>query len=494
LAVSTPSKFIPMEFLQRLPQRAGKIKFPDFSPSFDGLWQKMFRLLEKIKTIGLLEKMDDYERRKLGIFNQLNFLQLLTGIIMPFVGWWRTDTLPTSIWITACLPAITSALILYLNYKQKHEAALLSYFVLYPFLTCVVYLKGLNSGIELSFIFYGILSVFFLKDMGYMLFSVAWSMINFFILAVVLKFYRYHLGALDRPLYMFNQLMAVALIFYGLYLIKKENAGYQRMILSKNRTLHKVNLEIQEQNIEIAEKAGLLKSQAAELTELNSLKNKLLSVIAHDLKAPMYALRNLFNDTQKYDIPGDELKKMLPEVVKDLNYTVGLMDNLLQWAKSQMNAEAIKTGTIDITKLISEVLQILRLQAETKKIYIEAKLSSPVFVFADKDMINLVLRNLISNAIKFTPEQGRISIGATELPSFVEIFIQDTGTGLTSEALERINRNDFYATKGTASESGTGLGLMLCKEFLNRNGGQMHIESEPGKGSIFSFTLPKPCN
>jgi signal transduction histidine kinase len=413
---------------------------------------------------------------------------------MPLVGWWRTDALPVTIWLIACLPAVTSTLILYLNYKQKHEAALLSYFILYPFLTCIVYLKSINPGIELSFIFYGILSVFFLKDMGYMLFSVAWSMINFFILAVVLKFYRYHLGTLDRPLYIFNQVMAVALIFYGLYLIKKENAGYQKKILNKNRALHKVNLEIQKQNIEIAEKAGLLKSQAAELTELNSLRNKLLSVIAHDLKAPMYALRNLFNDSQKYDVPGNELKKMLPEVVKDLNYTVGLMENLLQWAKSQMHAEATKTGTVDINKSITEVLQILRLQAEAKKICIDNKVTEPVFVFADKDMINLVLRNLLSNAIKFTPEHGSITVGATELSSFVEIFVQDTGMGLTSEAIEKISRNDFFTTKGTASESGTGLGLMLCKEFLNRNEGQMHIESEPGKGSIFSFTLPKPCN
>ena len=483
-----------MEFLQRWPQRSGKFKIPDLPQYFELFWLKNLHFLEKIKTIGFLKTMDDYEKRKLGIFNQLNFLQLLTGLIMPFFGWLHNDTLSVGIWLTACLPAVTSVLILYLNHIRKYEASLFSYFILYPFLTCVVYLNGINPGIELSFIFYGILSVFFLKDMGYMLFSVAWSMINFFILAVVLKHFRYHLGTIDRPLYMFNHLLAIGFIFYGLYLIKKENAGYQLRILSKNRALHKVNLEVQKRNNEIAEKATLLKTQAAELSELNSLKSKLLSVIAHDLKAPMYALRNLFNDTQKYDVPGDELKKMLPEVVNDLNYTVGLMENLLQWAKSQMQAEAIKTGTVDVTKMINEVLQLLRLQAEAKKIYIEPKVSNPVFVFADKDMINLVLRNLLSNAIKFTPENGHISVGANELSSFVEIFVQDNGTGLSTEALEKINGNDFYTTKGTASESGTGLGLMLCKEFLNRNGGQMHIESQPGKGSTFSFTLPKPCN
>jgi signal transduction histidine kinase len=328
--------------------------------------------------------------------------------------------------------------VLYLNHTHKYEAALFSYFILYPFLTCVVYLNGINTGVELFFIFYGILSVFFLKDMGYMLFSVAWSMINFFILAVVLKHFRYDIGILDRPLYMFNQLLAIAFIFYGLYLIKKENAGYQLRILKKNKALHKVNLEVQKRNTEIAEKATLLKTQAAELSELNSLKSKLFSVISHDLKAPMYALRNLFNDTQKYNVPAEELKKMLPEVVKDLNYTVGLMENLLQWAKSQMQAEAIKTGTVDVTKLINEVLQLLRLQAETKKIYIEPKTTAPVFVSGDVEMINLVLRNLLTNAIKFTPENGHISVGANELSSFVEIYVQDTCMGLSQESLKKI--------------------------------------------------------
>jgi signal transduction histidine kinase len=481
-----------MEVLERLPQRHGKLKPPDLVQSFKLFWHKNLLLLEKVKNLGFSKTMDDYEKRKLGIFNQLNFLQLLTGIIIPMVGAWRNSNLPFTVWTTACLPAITSILILYLNNKQKYLAALFSYFLLYPFLTCVVYLKGINPGIELSFIFYGILSVFFLKDIGYMLFSVAWSMINFFILAVVLKHFRYHLEVFDQPLYMFNQILAISFIFYGLYLIKKENAGYQLRILSKNQALNKVNLEVQKRNTEIAEKAALLNTQAAELSELNSLKSKLFSVIAHDLKAPMYALRNLFNDTQTYNLPADDLKKMLPEVVKDLNYTVGLMENLLQWAKSQMQAEAIKTGKVDVSKLIGEVLQLLRLQADAKKIYIEPKITTPVFVSADKDMINLVLRNLLSNAIKFTPENGQISVGANELSSFVEIYVQDNGMGLSSEALQKINKNDFYTTKGTASESGTGLGLMLCKEFLSRNGGQMHIESEVGKGSIFSFTLPRP--
>jgi signal transduction histidine kinase len=107
-------------------------------------------------------------------------------------------------------------------------------------------------------------------------------------------------------------------------------------------------------------------------------------------------------------------------------------------------------------------------------------------------MINLVLRNLISNAIKFTPHGGHISIGTGELSSFTEVYVQDSGAGISSVQMDKINGQEFYSTNGTAQEQGTGLGLMLCKEFLVKNGGKLRIESEQGKGSTFSFTLPLP--
>jgi signal transduction histidine kinase len=175
----------------------------------------------------------------------------------------------------------------------------------------------------------------------------------------------------------------------------------------------------------------------------------------------------------------------------DLNYTIGLMENLLQWSKTQMQSAMVRPEELDISKMINDVIQLMRLQAEAKQIYIDNKNSEPVIAIADKDMVNVVLRNILSNAIKFTPLQGSIEIGVNEFNSFVEVYVQDSGAGISREAMKKIHENNFYTTKGTASEAGTGLGLMLCKEFLAKNGGQMHIESELGKGSIFSFTLPR---
>lgn len=458
------------------------------------LRQHLSQFLQYIRDIGIAEKMDDYERRKLNVFNLLNFFQLLTGILIPMIGLMHSDHLPISVWLLTCLPSSLSVAVLAFNHKQHYQAALLSYFILYPFFTGFVYLQGINSGVELHFILYGVLAVFFLQDMGYMLFTIALTMVNYFVLSVVLKDFVYEVKHENRMLYFFNHLIALGFIFYGLFLIKKENTGYQFRILSKQRALHKKNLQIQKQKELITEKAQELQVQKTELTELNALKTKLFSIISHDLKTPMYALRNLFRNMHQQNMPAEDMKRLVPDVLMDLNYTIGLMENLLQWSKSQMEASTVRPETLDISRMIIDSLHLMRLQAEAKQIDIRTACPGDIFAHADRDMVNLVLRNLLSNAIKFTPQQGSIEVGAHEHEGFVEIYVQDSGMGISSQALRKINESNFYSTNGTASESGTGLGLMLCKEFLFRNGGQMHIESEPGKGSIFSFTLPKQAH
>jgi two-component system sensor histidine kinase/response regulator len=471
-----------------LQQKIRTNKPGEFAPTFRG---RLLQSLQIIKSIGIVENMDDYERRKLSIFNQLNFFQLIIGVVIPLLGLLHKDQLPLSAWMLACLPSTISVGVLVFNYLKKYETAQLTYFILYPFFTGFVYLKGMSAGVELHFILYGVLAVFFLQDMGYMFFTIALSMVNYFILAVVLKDFQFEVRHENIFLYFLNHLLALGFIFYGLFLIKKENTSYQYRLISKQRALHRKNIQIIKQKEVITEKARLLEEQTNELAELNSLKTKLFSVIAHDLRSPMYALRNLFRNMHQQNLPAEEMKMMVPDVLMDLNYTIGLMENLLQWSKTQMQSSAARPEELDISGTVKEVVQLLHLQAEAKQIYIENKNNQPVYVVADKDMINLVLRNLLSNAIKFTPQQGIIQVGVNELSGFIEVYVQDSGTGISHEALQKINENNFYTTKGTSSESGTGLGLMLCKEFLAKNGGQMHIESEPGRGSIFSFTLPR---
>jgi signal transduction histidine kinase len=445
-----------------------------------------------IQSFGVLATMEEYEQRKLRIFNQVNFFQLLIGLLFPVTGLLMGTSLPVAVWLVACLPACVSLLVLFLNHEKKQDMALVAYFILYPFFTCVVYLYGFNPGISLSFILFGILAVFFLNSLGNIIFSLSFSMVSYFLLAVVIQHQPFELREISNGLYLMNQGISLLFIFYGLFLIKKENSIYQGRILTKNTILEDKNTQIQKQSRKLEESATLLKQQAVQLTELNTVKTKLFSIISHDLKAPMYAIRNLFKEAHEQKLSAEELKNNIPEVLNDMNYAVGLMENLLQWAKAQMQAHTVNPEVVDIEDSINEVYQALLLPARNKGVILLNDAPPKVFGYCDKDMMSLVLRNLLSNAIKFTPEKGKICIGVHEHPTFLEIYVQDSGMGMSHEALMRIRNNDYFTTKGTASESGTGLGLMLCKEFLVRNGGQLYIESEPGEGSTFSFSVPKP--
>jgi two-component system, sensor histidine kinase and response regulator len=467
----------------KLQQVFHQLKSRTLHERMESFSQKSHHFLEEIKSLGFTRTMDELEKGKLSVFNQLNFFQFITGIIVPLLCFFGNYKFPVAAFFIASLPAWVSLIVLYLNFYFRYEAGMITYFVLYPLATSIVFMSGMNLGVELYFILNGILAVFFLPLISQMLFSLGLSMVSYFVLVVINKEYTYQLHTSNFFLYLFNQVTAIVFIFYALFLIKKENNLYQFGILSTNKALQEKNDKIEKQKAEIEQKA-------VELSELNSLKNKLFSVISHDMKTPMYALRNLFRSMQQMDMSGREIKSIIPDVVSDLNYTTGLMENLLHWVKSQMNAANVSPAELSMEDVTDETIHVHQLQATTKKISIIREMEESPVVFADRDMVTLVLRNLLSNAIKFTPEHGTIIIRLKTESNFCRVSVIDNGIGMNHEALSRIQDNSYYTTNGTAKESGTGLGLMLCRDFLSKNGGSLLIESELGKGSAFSFTLP----
>ncbi len=456
-----------------------------------GLITKLKKIITAVKTLGCHPAMDGYEKRRTGIFNIINFCGLVSGLILPIVALQGSGYLPQIAWVVVCSPALISGVVLWANYKGKLQFAMLWYFIMYPVITALVYAGNIDVGIELFFILYGVLAVFFLQNLRYILLVVLVSVAFYIFIYSAHKNYLFVLKDINYPFFLFNHILSVAFIFLGLFLIKKENTEYQFEIIGTNRQLQKKNSEIEKQSEEINTKANLLQEQTQQLTELNAVKNRLFSIISHDLRTPVYGLRNLFKSVEEYDLPGEEIKLLVPDIVADLNYTTGLMENLLQWAKSQMQGSNVNQQLIDVTILINDVKNLLRLQAENKKVYLLNKAEKPVYIYADKDMIDLVLRNLLSNAIKFTPENGEVSLGVDVKNETVEVFVKDSGMGISKENINQLFGGNYFTTKGTANESGTGLGLMLCKEFLHKNGGEIFVKSEEGKGSVFSFTLPK---
>jgi PAS domain S-box-containing protein len=234
----------------------------------------------------------------------------------------------------------------------------------------------------------------------------------------------------------------------------------------------------------------ILQEQADELKDLNEVKDKLFTIISHDLRSPLASLSSILDFAESGDISAEEFQGFLPSLAQNVENTSRLIENLLFWSKSQLEGESIVPEEFDIMELAEQNISFFASKAVEKKIVLVQQLNEPFKVYADKSMIQLVLRNLISNAIKFCNEGDRITISASVEDNKVSVCIKDTGIGMNKEALAKVMGNETYTTLGTKRERGTGLGLMLCRDFVTKNKGIFTVKSEEGKGSLFCFTLP----
>ena len=230
------------------------------------------------------------------------------------------------------------------------------------------------------------------------------------------------------------------------------------------------------------------------LHDANFTKDKFFSIIAHDLRSPFTSIlgfSRLLNEEYD-DFSHDERKMMIKQILTSTESTFQLLDNLLTWAKSQLGRTSFSPEPFDIENLIIETINLLISQAKIKSISLKAVILSKTTVFADVNMIRTVLRNLISNAIKFSYEGAMITIETQVNDGFVTVKVKDTGTGIEPVTLRALFSIDekVCSSKGTANEKGTGLGLILCKEFVEKNGGSISVESKVGIGSTFCFTIP----
>jgi two-component system, sensor histidine kinase and response regulator len=455
---------------------------------------RFHRFLQYIHSIGITSEMSEYEKRKISIFNMLNLLGLATGVLVPFLAILSNNALPPLAWFAAFSPVCISITVLWMVHERYYELSRVCYFCLYPLATSLAYLGGVNVGIELFFILYGVLSVLFLHTFRNIVLSFCLSSFCYYLSALVMRHYYFDLKHVNYGFYLINHFSALLLIFYALYLIKKENSIYQFKLVNKGDELLRQNREIESQKQQIGEKAMLLESQTKELAELNQVKNKLFSVIAHDLKTPMYALRNLFSNMQQQDMPANEIRELIPGIINEMNFATSLMENLLVWARDQMKNASAQPDQLNIPGMTDEVFKLLRLQAVSKQIKLVNNLDEMVSCYADREMVYLVLRNLLSNAIKFTPQGGTVSVSASAQAGKVTIHVKDTGVGMSEENKRQLFNNDYFTTRGTNDESGTGIGLLLCRDFLEKNNGAIYVTSQRGKGSTFSFVLPASHN
>jgi PAS domain S-box-containing protein len=236
-----------------------------------------------------------------------------------------------------------------------------------------------------------------------------------------------------------------------------------------------------------------IKQAEMSLVETNALKDQILSIIGHDLRSPIGSMKQLI------DIYAESWKEFdkdsAESIIKTLQETSGetykLLENLLEWAKSQKST-SFKPEKTDLVLLAEQVVKLSRNVAEGKGVLIQESLPEKAVAIVDVEMIKTVIRNLIGNSIKFTPSGGMISVSISEVEGQYSISISDTGKGITEEDKSKIFDSSItFSTLGTNSEKGTGLGLKLVKKFVEKNGGEISVESIEGQGSTFFFTVPK---
>jgi PAS domain S-box-containing protein len=232
---------------------------------------------------------------------------------------------------------------------------------------------------------------------------------------------------------------------------------------------------------------------AEELRQLNNTKDKFFSIIAHDLRNPFITILG-FTDlllTDYKELDESEIIFYLEEMKKSAEISHNLLQNLLQWSRSQTGRIEFNPTKILLKNLVNVNLELLQPTAANKEIQIKSEVVDDIYVQADEDMLNTIIRNLITNAIKFTPKGGTITIAAKEVGKYAEISVEDTGVGMSEATMANLFRLDTtHSTLGTNQEAGTGLGLILCKEFVEKHDGKIWVESKLGVGSKFIFYLP----
>jgi signal transduction histidine kinase len=234
-----------------------------------------------------------------------------------------------------------------------------------------------------------------------------------------------------------------------------------------------------------------MEKRSVELERLNQVKDKFFSIISHDLRSPINALAGLLDLLDKGAVKPEELPNHVKELKSRFNHTRTLLNNLLDWTLLQMDKLNVQPSRIDLHRIVEENIQLMGSDS-SKQIKLVNQVPTNVFPFADSNTTNLVIRNLMTNAIKFTNDGGSVSISARDTGKEYEITVVDNGIGINPDVMKILfDKTAPYTTRGTANEKGTGLGLILCKEFVEKNGGKIWVDSKPGQGSKFTFTLPK---
>ena len=284
------------------------------------------------------------------------------------------------------------------------------------------------------------------------------------------------------------------LISYLTGLVSLLLLGWILLAYNRYRLKQKTNKILEGQTKELKDALDQLKASEKSLQELNSSKDAFFSIIAHDLRGPFNAFINLSEIlSQKLkDFTPEKIAELLNDMHQSATNLFDLLENLLEWARLQNNTVSFNPKYLPVTPTLNKELELLKIHIRNKEIRMKVSLNEKSYVFVDNNMLGSSFRNILWNAIKFTPRGGTILVKTSESDRFCAISVQDTGVGMSDRVIEHLFKIEHrQSSLGTEHELGTGLGLVICKLFIEKNGGTIQVESKLGKGSTFTFTVPK---
>ena len=440
------------------------------------LWQIIRSNWIRAINTGCEDGLPTLELIRIRVVNGTAVLLALIQLILIFLRLYMNDGV--NLILLNGLIGLLIVPVLYFNNRKLYFAAKATIFcgglslITAISLTHALSGKGLNTEIILiaCSIYCALLFDRAVKIISFLLVFLCYFLVMTIKMKTTTVFTVTHAGQLLDPIMAF----LTVYILTSLYRLAYNKA--QKTIEAKNEELN-----LQNKQIEL---------QANRLKELNTQKDKLFSIISHDLRNPLNSLKGLLTMVEKNWVSENEFKQYIASLSKNMHTTSDLIDNLLVWSNSQMKGTVQQEEVFDLSELAKEAVHLAEVQASQKKVTINNQIIGTHLVNADKNMIALVIRNLLTNSVKFSHGNQTVTLSAINEGEMQRICVEDTGIGIPPQHLNSLFEFNSRSTSGTSSEKGTGLGLALCKEFIEKNGGSIWVESSEGHGSKFYFTVP----
>lgn len=288
-------------------------------------------------------------------------------------------------------------------------------------------------------------------------------------------------------------LLLIVIFWIVVSFVKYKSKELEQQLNLKVEQLSILNENLMEEIKMRKEAEKKLIEYTEELKEINIAKDKFYSIISHDLKSPFQGLLSYAEMLyDEYDSLSDDIKKEIVKGIRNSSKNIySLLINLLEWSRLQTNKIKVELVKINLKNKVDEILNLHSANAARKNISLKNEVDNNAIIYADDYMLSSVLHNLVSNAVKFTKDNGKVYVKSEFSQNGVEISVHDTGIGIAAENLQQLFKiGTHYTTKGTYSENGTGLGLLLCKEMVEKHGGNISVESKLNEGSIFKIFIP----